>query len=301
MRRLGFFVPEAFRALRHNAAPSIAAIVTIVVTVILLGVLIPVLFATQQKADEVRDQISLRVFLFPDATKAEIESLEGQIVQIPHVTGAEFVSKKRGLEILKERLGDNEILDELPGNPLPASFDVTLDDPDNLELVTAELAPTGATGSPQPFSPIIEEVRNSQESASTIREVTSALTIVLSVITGLLVLASLLLIANTIRLSIFARRRDVEVMRLVGATNWFIRWPFVLEGVIVGLIGAGTAVVVLLLGKVTIVDPLSDRFALVQAQEGAVPFLTLVIILVASAMLVSAVGSGVTLRRYLRV
>lgn len=301
MRRLAFFVSEAFRAIRHNAAPSVAAIVTIVVTVILLGVLIPVLFATQQKADEVRDQIALRVFLFPDATKGEIATLQGQIAQVPHVTGAEFVSKKEALRITKERLGDNDILDELPSNPLPASFNVTLDDPDNLEAVTGELAPTGASGNPQPFSPIVEEVRSGTESANTIREVTGALTIVLSVITALLVLASLLLVANTIRLSIFARRRDVEVMRLVGATNWFIRWPFVLEGLIVGVIGAGTAVLVLLLGKVTIVDPLSDRFALVEAQQGSIPFVLLVVVLVASAMLVSAVGSGATLRRFLRV
>ena len=82
-------------------------------------------------------------------------------------------------------------------------------------------------------------------------------------IAGLLLIASLLLVANTIRLSIYARRREVEVMRLVGATNWFIRWPFMIEGVIVGIAGAGIAVGILVLGKVTIVDPLADDFALV--------------------------------------
>jgi len=302
MRRVGFFIPEAFRSLRRNAAPSVAATVTIIVTVILLGVLIPVLFATQSKNQEVRDQIALKVFLFDDASRAEIDRLEGQINQIPHVAGTEFVSKAQALAITKERLNDDsDILAELPGNPLPRSFNITLDDPDNLEAVSASLAPIGNGGTPQPFSPIIDEVGDSREEARSIRAVTGALTIVLGVITGLLVLASLLLIANTIRLSIYSRRRDIEVMRLVGATNWFIRWPFVIEGLLVGMGGALAAVAVLLLGKITIVDPLASEFALVEAQQGSVAFLPLVIVLVASAMAVSAIGSGITLRRFLRV
>ena len=119
-------------------------------------------------------------------------------------------------------------------------------------------------------------------------------------IAALLLIASLLLVANTIRLSIYARRREVEVMRLVGATNWFIRWPFMIEGVIVGLAGAGIAVGILLLGKVTIVDPLADDFALVD-NLSTMGFVPLVAMLVAAAVLVSALGSGITLRRFLRV
>jgi cell division transport system permease protein len=130
--------------------------------------------------------------------------------------------------------------------------------------------------------------------------VTKALKIVLVVITALLLIASLMLVGNTIRLSIYARRREVEVMRLVGATNWFIRWPFVLEGLMVGVLGAGIAVGILWLGKVTIVDPLSDNFAPV-ANLQTTGFGPLVAILIASAMAVSALGSGITLRRFLRI
>ena len=119
-------------------------------------------------------------------------------------------------------------------------------------------------------------------------------------ITALLLVASLGLVGNTIRLSIYARRREVEVMSLVGATRWLIRWPFIIEGLVVGLLGAATAVFILWLGKVTIVDPLSDRFALVAAQH-TIDFLPLVGILIASAMAVSALGSGITLRRFLQV
>src|SRR5204862_3199309 len=104
---------------------------------------------------------------------------------------------------------------------------------------------------------------------------------------ALLVLASVLLIANTIRLSIFARRREVEVMRLVGATNWFIRWPFVIEGLIVGFLGALVAVVLLWIAKVTVIDPWSDRFALIAAPR-TLSFTVLVLVLLGAGMAVSS-------------
>jgi cell division transport system permease protein len=300
MGRLVFFIREALRALRRSAAPSVAAIVTIVVTVLLLGVLIPVLWTTQGKANDVRDQIGLRVFLYDDATNTEINRLEDRIGSIDHVTDVEFVSKAQAKTILKGRLEDPNILGELNSNPLPASFDVSLDSPDNLEAVRSDLTPPGASGKPEPISPVIEEVQDSRSEASQIRSVTGAIKIVLLVISGLLLAASLMLVGNTIRLSIYARRREVEVMRLVGATNWFIRWPFMIEGLIVGLLGAASAVAILWLGKVTVVDPLANDFALVSNLQ-TIAFIPLIAVLVACAMAVSALGSGITLRRFLQV
>ena len=128
---------------------------------------------------------------------------------------------------------------------------------------------------------------------------TGALKLVLTILTALLVIASLMLVGNTIRLSIYSRRREVEVMRLVGATRWFIRWPFMIEGVVVGFIGGLGAILILWLGKVTIVDPLSDTALF--SSLNAMSFPVLVAVLFSAAMVVSAVGSGVTLRRFLRV
>ena len=131
---------------------------------------------------------------------------------------------------------------------------------------------------------------------------TSALKIVLTVMTALLIAASLMLIGNTIRLSIYTRRREVEVMRLVGATRWFIRWPFMIEGVVVGFVGGLVAILILWLGKITIVDPLSSDFSFLAAQNNStLSFPALVAILFAAAVLVSTIGSGVTLRRFLKV
>ena len=126
----------------------------------------------------------------------------------------------------------------------------------------AAVTPPGPNGNPRPISPISVEngVFDRREDAAEIEQVTGALKIVLSVITALLIIASLMLVGNTIRLSIYTRRREVEVMRLVGATRWFIRWPFMIEGVVVGFAGGVVAILILWLGKITIADPLSDKF-----------------------------------------
>jgi cell division transport system permease protein len=302
MGRLIFFISEAFRALRRQAAPSLAAIVTIVVTTLLLGVLVPVLRASEGTASDVREQIGLNVFLSTDVSERQVDKIHDQILAIDHVTKAEFISKKEAIGILEGRLpGDlKDSISELRSNPLPPAFDVSLDDANNLESVQAALQPPGPNGKPQPINPAIDEVKDQRQDAEEIRQVTGAVKIVLLVIAVLLLVASLLLVANTIRLSIYARRREVEVMRLVGATNWFIRWPFMIEGVIVGLTGALIAVGILVVGKVTIVDPLAADFNLID-NFSSVAFLPLVAMLIASAVVVSALGSGVTLRRFLRV
>ena len=302
MGRLGFFIQEAFRALRRNGAPSMAAIVTTIVTVILLGVLIPVFQTTQAKSNEIRDELSFRVAIYDDATSTEIQGLRQKLLAIPHVESVQFVTKQQALAELGQSLGEKDqgILKELNSNPLPANFIVKADDAGNLDSIRQAVTPPGASGAPQPISPIIQEVFDRNQDREQIEKVTGALNIVLTVITAVLVIASLMLVGNTIRLSIYARRREVEVMRLVGATRWFIRWPFMIEGVVVGFVGGLVAILVLWLGKVTIVDPLSDTFTFLAAQNTmSVPLL--IGIRVTAAIAVSAIGSGITLRRFLRV
>jgi cell division transport system permease protein len=305
MSRLLFFTQEAFRALRRNGAPSMAAIVTTVVTVILLGVLIPIFQTTQAKSNQVRDSLETRVAIFDDATRAEINALERKLQEIPHVASVRLITKAEALHELKEDLGkdkSSELLTQLHSNPLPANFSVKADDASNLGAVEAAITPPGPNGKPQPISPIIQDQFNRQEDSKKIEQVTGALKIVLTVITALLIVASLMLVGNTIRLSIYTRRREVEVMRLVGATRWFIRWPFMIEGVVVGFFGGLVAILILWLGKLTIVDPLSNSIGFLAAQNSTtLSFPALVAILFGAAVLVSAVGSGITLRRFLKV
>jgi cell division transport system permease protein len=304
MSRLVFFTREAFRALRRNAAPSMAAIVTTVVTVVLLGVLIPALRSTQDTSNKIRNSLEFRVSVYDDATQGEVDALQRKLEAIPHVASIHFLTKADALAELKDNLGKqkaNEILRQLNGhNPLPGNFAVKADDAANLAGVRAAVTPPGPDGKPKPISSIIPAkhgVWDPQEDLKKVEKVTSALKIILSALTALLIVASLMLVGNTIRLSIFTRRREIEVMRLVGATRWFIRWPFMIEGVIVGFTGGLIAILVLWLGKITVVDPLGNSLAFLASQN----FPLLVGILFGSAVLVSALGSGITLRRFLKV
>jgi len=302
MSRLIFFLQEAVRALRRNAAPSLAAVVTTVVTVILLGVLIPIFQTTQAKSEQIRSELNFHAALYDDATPAETDALQTKLEAIPHVAEVTYVSKADALKTLRSELKDKSIVEQLNTNPLPASFEIKADDAANLAGVREAVFPQDASGKSQPISPIISNPFDRQQASQQIEQVTSALKIVLTVMTALLIAASLMLIGNTIRLSIYTRRREVEVMRLVGATRWFIRWPFMIEGVVVGFVGGLVAILILWLGKLTVVDPLSTDFSFLAAQnDSTLSFPALVAILFAAAVLVSTIGSGITLRRFLKV
>jgi cell division transport system permease protein len=302
MGRLVFFLQEALRALRRNGAPTLAAVVTTVVTVILLGVLIPIFQTTQAKSEQIRSELNIQVGLFDDATPAETAALKADLAGIPHVESVTYISKAEALKTLRGELKDKSIVEQLNTNPLPASFEVKADDAANLPGIREAIIPTGPDGKPQPISPIVNNIFDRQQASQQIEEVTSALKIVLTVMTALLIAASLMLVGNTIRLSIYTRRREVEVMRLVGATRWFIRWPFMIEGVVVGFAGGLVAILILWLGKLTVVDPLSDSFSFLAAQnDSTLSFPALVAILFAAAVIVSTIGSGITLRRFLKV
>ncbi len=303
MGRLIFFIQEATRAMRRNAAPSLAAIVTTAVTVVLLGVLIPIFQTAQAKSDQVRGELNFQAEIFPDATRAEIVKTKGELEQVPHVDRVEYITKSEAMAELKESLGkekSEELTSQLRSNPLPQSFRIFPDDAANLTSVKLVIYPDG--GAQASAYPILGEEFSREQETQKIEQVTSALKIVLTVITALLIAASLMLIGNTIRLSIYTRRREVEVMRLVGATRWFIRWPFMLEGVVVGAAGGLVAILILWLGKITIVDPLSKTFHFLEAQnDAAVNFPELVGLLLVAAVIVSTLGSGLTLRRFLKV
>ena len=296
--RFGFFFKEALRALSRSAAPSLAALLTILLTALVLGVFIPIVQATTGTANEVRSRVVVDVFLKTDANKQQIEDTRGALLTAPNVKKVDFISKDEALA--KERKRNREAYELLGTNPLPDSFRVTPEDPGKVNAIVDALAPRGPTGARKPTMASIDEVRNREEETDKILNATSLVKGVTAGLALLLVLCSVALIANTIRLSIYSRRREVEVMKLVGATNWFIRWPFMIEGVIVGLFAGILAIMLLTIAKETVVDPLADRFALLAAPD-TIDFPVLAILLLVCCVLVSALGSGLTLRRFLKV
>jgi cell division transport system permease protein len=285
-----FFLREALRALQRNAAPSLAATVTVLVTALVLGIFIPIVQATSGTANEVRNRVLVDVYVDNKATDSEVAQLEQELGATPNVERVEFISKEEALA--KERERNPEAYDLLGRNPLPDLFRLYPDDPDQVAAIANQLNAANLAA--------VDDVRNREDETDKILEATGFVKALTATLAALLVLASIALVANTIRLSIFARRREVEVMKLVGATNWFIRWPFVIEGLIVGAMGGILAVLLLLIAKETFVDPLSDQFALIAAPD-TIDFPLLVIVLLLSCMTVSALGSGFTLRRFLRV
>jgi cell division transport system permease protein len=295
--RVGFFLREALRGLRRSSAPALAALLTILLTALVLGVFIPIVQATTGTANEVRSRVVVDVYVAESATQKDIAELESAIAGTTNVKSVEFISKGEALARAQEKnpRAFREGAELLGSNPLPASFRVTPDDPDELGVIAERLSPGG-----DPRLAAIDEVRNREEDTKEILSATGLVKALTAGLAILLVLASIALIANTIRLSVFARRREVEVMKLVGATNWFIRWPFVIEGVIVGFFGGVLAVLLLTIAKETFIDPLSERFALLAAPE-TIDFPLLVVVLILACVAVSALGSGITLRRFLKV
>jgi cell division transport system permease protein len=295
--RWSFFVKEALRGLRRSSAPALAALLTVLLTAVVLGVFIPIVQATTGTANEVRSRVVVDVYVKDSATQLQQAELRQAIEDTPNVESVEFISKGEALARAQEKnpKAFEEGAELLGSNPLPASFRVHPEDPDKLNEIVTSL---NAGGDPQLAA--IDEVRDREEDTNKILSATGLVKALTAGLAVLLVLASIALIANTIRLSIFARRREVEVMKLVGATNWFIRWPFVIEGMIVGFLGGLLAVLLLAVVKTTFIDPLSDRFALLAAPD-TIDFPLLVAVLMVACIGVSAVGSGITLRRFLRV
>ena len=292
--RFGFFLREAMRSMRRSAAPSFAALATVLVTMLVLGVFIPIVQATNGAANSVRGRVMVDVYKKTNATAADDARVRNELLGVPHVQSVQFVSK--ATSYAQQSAQDPQAYALLASNPLPDTFHVIPDKPGNVLAVQSALTPPGG-GS---IDSMIASASNKQADTKKILEVTNLVTITAAVLTVLLVLASILLIANTIRLSLYARRREVEVMKLVGATDWFIRWPFVIEGMIVGSVGALLAIVVLGATKIALLDPLASNWTLIAAPR-TIAFSVLVVVLLASGAMVSAVGSGLSLRRFLKV
>ena len=297
--RIGFFLREALRSMSRNAVPSFAAMASVLVTVLVLGVFIPVVQATTGAANDVRSRVLVNVYLKTDAKPDDVARVQRLLDdKVDHVGKVQYLSKADALKEQKARYP--EAYDLLGSNPLPDTFRVTPDKPDNALKLRDALSPSAPGGGHTTIDPSIDTVKNSKDDTQKILVATRVVKLTTAMLAILLVTASILLISNTIRLSLYARRREVEVMKLVGATDWFIRWPFVIEGVIVGALGGLLAILLLAIGKVALIDPLANDFALLAAPE-TINFGLLIVVLISSSVFVSAAGSGLSLRRFLRV
>lgn len=294
----GFFLREALRSIQRNAVPSFAALASVLVTLLVLGVFIPIVQATTGAANEVRDRVLVNVYLKTDAKPADVQRVLALLDRTEHVQRVRYITKAQAYAEAKKTNPEAYAL--LGGNPLPDTLRITPDDPDNVPQITSALRPATPGGGTTTIDPAVDRVKSAKDNTRKILVATRVVKLTTGLLTVLLVIASILLISNTVRLSVFSRRREIQVMKLVGATDGFIRWPFVLEGVILGALGALLAVLLLAIMKIALVDPLVDNFELL-ASPDTVSLPALIAILLGTGVLVSAAGSALSLRKFLQV
>jgi cell division transport system permease protein len=288
---------EAGRSIMANASTTIAATMTVLIGMFLLGLFIALGSWALNWSDEQKDKLLVKVYFctpYGDgctdfATNPQINAVGAKLTAMPEVADIDFVSRKEALAIMERRNPD--IVEGLSQNPLPAAFEVTPQRAEDARVILRRLQADLPAG--------VEKVEDGGKVADRILDVAAVISLIFGAAVAVLVAAATLLIANTIRLSIFARRREIEVMKLVGATNWFVRGPFMIEGLICGLAGSALAVVLLLIGKEVASSKILDRAD--TSGVGALPFAWTALILLGVGLLLGAAGSGLTLRRFLRV
>ena len=284
---------EAWRSLGANLSTTAAATITVFIGMFLLGLFIALGTWTVSWSNHVKHELVVKVYFQTDATGGQESTFARQLNQNRYVKpgGIKFISKAQALEIMKKR--DPELVGGLVGNPLPDEFEVTPARPEDVDLLYNSIV------KPK-LPPFIHKVNDGKRLSHRILSVAHVIEIVFTVATIVLVVSSILLISNTIRLSIFSRRREIEVMKLVGATNWFVRGPFMLEGLICGLLGSLLAVFSLVLGKVLVLPAINTHLQ-GDADVHALAFPLVAVLLLGAGLGLGALGSGLTIRRFLRV
>jgi cell division transport system permease protein len=272
---------------------------TVLIGMFLLGLFIALGTWVLSWSDQAEKKLLVKVYFCTpltcgaEATDGQIERTRAFVLAMPEVkdppNGVRFVSKDEAIKRMER--SNPELVENLSTNPLPHAFEITPRNAEDVSVIANRIEGAGLPG--------VEKVNYAEKVADRILRVASVVSAIFLIAVVVLVAASTLLIANTIRLSIFARRREIEVMKLVGATNWFVRGPFMIEGLLCGLAGSAVAVLLLVLGKELALPTILGRID--DSGVGAIGFVWNALILLTVGLLLGALGSGLTLRRFLRV
>lgn len=288
-----YFIKETYKSIRRNGFMSFASISTVAVSLLVLGMFLLIFLNTNNLAKYLESQVQVSVYMQDDAKAEELTSVKEQLQKMPGVVKVTAVSKEQALGRFKERLGDQEQLLNSLGkdNPFPNSFDVQVDNPERIKVITPLIGQL----------PKVETAKFGQEVVEHLFQLTKILRFGGVVLIIFLAMATLFIISNTIRLTVFARRKEVVIMKYVGATDWFIRWPFLLEGMTLGFFGAILASLLIN----SIYSALLDR---IHATLAFLPLLPpspllgyVTLFLLAAGTGIGALGSYISLRKFLRV
>lgn len=293
VRTIEYYIREVFISLRRNNWMSVASIGTVAVSLFIFGMFLMMVMNMNKLAEHMESQVQINVYLLDKVDREQARDIEKDLKEIEGVETVGFVTKDEAMERFKDRLGDQKtLLDALDEtNPLPDSFEVTVTNPDLVKTAAEKMEKIDG----------VECAKYGQDVMEHLFEITRLLRIFGFTLMLVLAFATLFIISNTIRLTVFARRKEIAIMKYVGATDWFIRWPFVMEGMVLGLFGSIIAAMVLRTAYTAMAEKVYDTlafFPLIPEQ----PFLTYItIIVVISGMVVGAIGSAVSIKKFLKV
>ena len=293
IRTSEYFIREVFLSLRRNNWMSVASVGTVAVSLFIFGMFLMLVMNMNKMAESLESQVQINVYLEESVSREDARDIEKDLQEMQGVEKVTFVSKEDAMERFKERLGDQKTLLEAldDTNPLPDAFEVTITRPELVKTAAESIEKLDG----------VESAKYGQDVMEHLFEMTRLIRIFGFSLMLVLALATLFIISNTIRLTVFARRKEIAIMKYVGATDWFIRWPFVLEGMVLGLLGSLVAAVVLRTAYTGMAEKIYDTlafFPLIPEQ----PFLTYItIVVVLSGMAVGAIGSAVSIKRFLKV
>lgn len=288
--KIKFFLGEVFRNFTRNAGMQATAVGTVAVTIVLLGAFLYARTSVSHLANDAMSQITISVYTTTDVTQAQEDALRTAFAKDERILSTQFVPKAEGLKELRARMKgeiDTSILTE---NPLPDKFRVKVRNPQEVPAVAAAVKKLPGVGSVDYGQDVVQRLL---QLVSVARRAGIALIAVFVLVAGII-------ISNTIRLTVFARRREISIMQLVGATNMYIRMPFICEGLIDGALGAGLALGVLALARATVVPKLALALPWLQLNAAHLDLSSLVLQLFGVGAAVGVLASWIAVGRYLR-
>jgi cell division transport system permease protein len=297
----GYFVGEAFSSFRRNWVMSLVAVTIIYISLLLVGTFFLTGAIVNRVMSSFEQKVSISIFLKDGAAPADVQTLQGDVQKDPRISSVSYVSKAQALERFKERTKNSpQLVEQLRGNPLPASLEIQLKDPRTVQTVVTTIKANATLAKVIPKD-AETDVRWGQNIVENLFAATGIVRSAVLVFVIMLLVVSLILIGNTIRLAIFSRRKEIGIMRLVGASNWFIRTPFLLEGVIQSVTGALLAVLTLYAAQALVVPWLQRNLRFLPVEISGATLGQLAALLLLSAVLIGLAGSGEAVRRYLKV
>ncbi|HEU4867102.1 MAG TPA: permease-like cell division protein FtsX [Actinomycetota bacterium] len=290
--RVNYFVDETVSNLRRNVLLTLAAVSTVSISLLLLGVVMVGGEVLTKMVSSWEGKVELNVFLRDEATPEEIAAIKTQTSGMPEVDEVFFESKEQAFEEYKRMFKDSPAITEnVDPNALPASYRIKLKDPNSAEAVASRLQ----------GQPGVDEVQFGGEAMKRLLKFTGVVRTILVIAIVLTLGAAILLIANTIRLGIYARRKEIGIMKLVGATNWFIRVPFIFEGTVQAALGALVASALIYAGKVFGLDRMQDAILFLPLTVGSGSIIRMFFTLLLIGIVIGVFGSTLALRRFLEV